>query len=88
MAYSNIIKETTAKAPKSLGNQLGRWAIHLDFPVIKIAKYTGATRQTVYNWFSGTEVTPAYREKVSNLLRILQSSKTSDEALRNVQKHN
>jgi hypothetical protein len=85
MPYSETIKQTTSKAPKSLGNQLGRWAIHLDFPVIKIAQYTGATRQTVYNWFSGTEVTPAYREKVSNLLRILQASKTSEEAQRNAQ---
>jgi len=82
MAYSSTIKETVAKTPKSLGNQLGRWAIHLDFPVIEIAKYTGATRQTVYNWFGGTEVTPAYREKVSNLLRILQSCTTPEEALR------
>ena len=26
------------KAPKTLGNQLGRWAVHHNFPVIKIAK--------------------------------------------------
>ena len=54
----------------------------MDFPVTKIAQYTGATRQTVYNWFSGTDVTPAYRERVSALLRILQSSKTVEEAMR------
>jgi len=82
MAYSSTIKQTVAQTPKSLGNQLGRWAIHLNFPVIEIAKYTGATRQTVYNWFSGTEVTPAYREKVGNLLRTLQSCNTAEEALR------
>ena len=54
MAYSEEIKQTTKKAPKTLGNQLGRYAIHLDFPVIEVAKFTGATRQTVYNWFIGT----------------------------------
>ena len=75
MAYSDEIKEKTKKAPKTLGNQLGRWAIHLDFPVIEVAKFTGATRQTVYNWFSGTEVTNAYRMRVQSLLNILQSCK-------------
>jgi hypothetical protein len=82
MAYSEEIKQTTNTAPKTLGNQLGRWAIHLDFPVIEVAKFTGATRQTVYNWFSGTEVTPSYRTRVQSLLNILQNSKSSEEALR------
>jgi len=71
-----------ATAPKTLGNQLGRWAIHLDFPVIQISQYTGATRQTIYNWFSGTDVTPAYRDRVKSLLNILQTSTTAEEALR------
>lgn len=86
MPYSDKLKETTARAPKTLGNQLGRWAIHLDLPVIKIAEYTGATRQTVYNWFSGTDVTPAYRERVTQLLSILRTCTTADEALRKINK--
>jgi hypothetical protein len=86
MAYSDDIRRTTKAAPKTLGNQLGRWAIHLDFPVIQIAKFTGATRQTVYNWFSGTDVTPAYRMRVQSLLNILQSSTTSEEAMRKCEK--
>jgi len=86
MAYSDDIRRTTKSAPKTLGNQLGRWAIHLDFPVIQIAKFTGATRQTVYNWFSGTDVTPAYRMRVQSLLNILQSSQTSEEAMRKCEK--
>lgn len=81
MAYSETIKQSTSLATKTLGNQLGRWAIKLNFPVIQISKYTGATRQTVYNWFNGTEVTPSYRTSVMNLLRILQTSKTIEEAL-------
>ena len=81
MAYSETIRQSTAKAPKTLGNQLGRWAIKLDFPVIRISEYTGATRQTVYNWFNGTDVTPSYRTSVTNLLRILQTSKTVEEAM-------
>jgi len=82
MAYSETIRQSTAKAEKTLGNQLGRWAIKLNFPVIKISEYTGATRQTVYNWFSGTEVTPSYRISVTNLLRILQTSTTVEEAMK------
>ncbi len=82
MPYSDTVKAKTLAAPKTLGNQVGRWAIHLDFPVIQISQYTGATRQTIYNWFSGTDVTPAYRDKVNALLNILQTSSTAEEALR------
>ena len=82
MPYSDTVRAKTATAPKTLGNQLGRWAIHLDFPVIQISQYTGATRQTIYNWFSGTDVTPAYRDRVKSLLNILQTSTTAEEALR------
>ena len=53
MAYSQKIIDTVASSPKTIGNQLGRWAIHLDFPVTKIAEALGVTRQTVYNWFKG-----------------------------------
>ncbi len=84
MPYSDKIKETISRAPKTLGNQLGRWAVHLDLPVMKIADYTGATRQTVYNWFSGTDVTPAYRERVTQLLSILRTCTTAEEALRKI----
>jgi hypothetical protein len=68
------------KAPKTLGNQLGRWAVHLDFPVTRIAELTGASRQSVYNWFAGGEVFVAYRPAVTNLLKILQSSATAEDA--------
>jgi len=82
MAYSDQIKDTVKKAPKTLGNQLGRWAVHLDFSAIRIAKATGASRQSVYNWFNGGEVFVAYRPAVEALLKILQSSSTADEAWR------
>lgn len=82
MPYSDKIVATTAQAQKTLGNMLGRWAVKLDFPVIKISEYTGATRQSIYNWFGGSEVSPAYRRSVENLLAILQSSSTAEEAMR------
>ncbi len=82
MSYSTKTIAAVQKAPKTLGNQLGRWAVHLDFPVIKVALITGATRQSVYNWFDGGEVFVAYRPIVESLLKILQTSTTADEAWR------
>jgi hypothetical protein len=82
MAYSDQIKLTVKTSPKTLGNQLGRWAVHLDFPVTKISELTGVSRQTIYNWFAGGEVFVAYRPLVTNLIKILQSSGTAEEAWR------
>ena len=80
MAYSDQIKDTVKKAPKTLGNQLGRWAIYHDFSVVRISKALGVTRQTVYNWFLGKEIFPAYRDRAEWLLKILQSSPDADAA--------
>ena len=84
MAYSQKIIDTVASSPKTIGNQLGRWAIHLDFPVTKIAEALGVTRQTVYNWFEGEDVFVAYQNRVELLLTIMQSSRTADEAWRKI----
>jgi predicted DNA-binding protein YlxM (UPF0122 family) len=84
MSYSQKIIDEVAKTPKSLGNQLGRWAIHLDFPVTKIAYALGVSRQTVYNWFTGTEVFVAYRSRVEFLTSIMKTSRTADEAWRKI----
>mgnify|MGYP006277593563 FL=1 len=70
------------KAPKTLGNQLGRWSVHLDFSVVRISQALGVTRQSVYNWFNGGEVFVAYKPAVTSLLKILQTSSTADEAWR------
>jgi hypothetical protein len=82
MAYSQQIIDAVQSAPKTLGNQLGRWAVYLDFPVTKISELTGVSRQTIYNWFSGGEVFVAYRPTVTSLVQILQSSGTAEEAWR------
>lgn len=80
MPYSRKIRATVDKAPRTLGNKLGRWSIILDFPVYKVALITGATRQTVYNWFSGGEVAVSYRERVQALLDLLATSSNATEA--------
>jgi len=76
------LKRAVLKAPLTLGNQLGREAVRLDFSIIRVAKYTGATRPTVYAWFKGGSVTPAYRARVSGLLTILKAASTADAAWR------
>jgi len=82
MPYSEHIKAAVGKAPKTLGNQLGRWAVHLDFSVQRVAQATGATRQTIYNWFIGGHVTNAYQNNVKVLLQILRSYPTAEQAWR------
>lgn len=84
MAYSPEVIAAVKAAPKTLGNQLGRWAVHLEIPVSKIALATGASRQSVYNWFQGGEVFVAYRPTVEALLKLLSTSSTQEEAWRKV----
>jgi hypothetical protein len=85
MAYSQkVIDAVGAADPKKLGNQLGRWAVYRNFPVTKIAKALGVTRQTVYNWFFGVDVFVAYRNRVELLLKILKSSETAEQAWRRI----
>lgn len=84
MAYSQKIIDLVKSSPKTPGNQLGRWAIHLDFPVTKIAYALGVTRQTVYNWFEGKDVFVAYKNRVELLVQIMSTSRTADEAWRKI----
>ena len=84
MPYSQKMINDVADAPKSLGNQLGRWAIYHDFSVVRVSKALGVTRQTVYNWFEGKDVFVAYQHRVELLLKIMQSSRTADEAWRRI----
>jgi DNA invertase Pin-like site-specific DNA recombinase len=84
MAYSQRIIDLITHAPRTSGNTLGRWAVHLEFPVTKIAYALGVTRQTVYNWFAGKEVFVAYQQRVELLTSIMSTSKTADEAWRRI----
>ena len=84
MAYSQKTIDRVRFAKKTPGNQLGRWAIHLNFPVTKIAYALGVTRQTVYNWFEGKDVFVAYQNRVELLLSIMKTSATADEAWRRI----
>lgn len=78
--YSQTVQRAIAKGPKTLGNQLGRWACNRGLPITKLSLATGATRQTLYNWFAGGNVTQAYRERVQEILDILRASATEESA--------
>jgi hypothetical protein len=84
MSYSPKTISLVKHAPRTAGSQLGRWAVHLDFPVTKIAAALGVTRQTVYNWFAGGEVFGAYQDRVKTLVQIMATSATADEAWRRI----
>lgn len=80
MAYrTEFIAQIKKLPPNLLGVKLARWAVYFDLPATKIADATGATRQSVYNWFKGGEVFVAYRPAVERLIEIMKTSKTSEE---------
>ena len=83
MPYSEKIKSIVGQSQPSLGTDLGRWAVLRDISMQRIATITGATRQTVYNWFTGaTEVTPAYKEKVVAVIEVLKKTSQTEDAWR------
>lgn len=84
MPYSEKTIHAISNAPKTLGNQLGRWCVHRDFSVVRVAKALGVTRQTVYNWFMGGDVFTAYVVRAETLLKILQKNPTADGAWREI----
>jgi len=80
MAYSDKLKKLVRDAPRTPGSTLGRWAVHLEFPVTKLAYALGVTRQTIYNWFAGGEVFVAYQQRVDLMTSIMATSSTAKEA--------
>jgi len=83
MPYSTTTIYAINRGSRNLGNTLGRLAIAIDFSVLRIAKATGATRQTVYNWMVGGDVLSPYRPRVEQLIEILRNSNSAEEAWEN-----
>jgi transcriptional regulator with XRE-family HTH domain len=80
MTYSVKTVLAVKDAPKSLGNTLGRLAVSLDFSVLRIAKATGASRQTVYNWMLGGDVLNPYQPRVERLIEVFRAAKNAETA--------
>ena len=77
-----VTEKEVASAFERAYAKLGREAIRIDFSVTRIVKATGATRQTIYNWFAGKPVAPYYADRVRTLLNILVSADTAENAWR------
>jgi hypothetical protein len=77
MKYRKHVRDAVKTGGDTLGPQLGRAAIRLDFPIVRIAKLTGATRATIYSWFYGNQVSNAYRSAVTRLTTILTEAPTA-----------
>lgn len=83
MPYSLKIVEAVNGAPDTLGAELGRWCVRRDLSMQRAAVIIGASRQTVYNWFTGaTEVAPAYQDKVNAVIDVLKKTSQTDDAWR------
>lgn len=80
--YSAAIKERVRKhrSTKLLGVRLAKLAVKNKFSIIRVSRCTGATRMTVYNWYAGKLVSPAYRAQVSKLIDILKTASDSEAA--------
>jgi transposase len=83
MPYSQKIIEKINDAPVSLGTELGKWAVRRDVSMKRISEIVGASRQTIYNWFTGvTEVAPSYKDRVEQVIVVLQKTSQTDDAWR------
>ncbi len=78
--YSNTVKQRVKTGPNTAGLQLAREAVRLDLSIIKIAQLAGASRMTVYNWFSGRGVTNAYKARVQDIINTLKAAPDRDAA--------
>ena len=58
---------------KTIGARLARLAMKHELSVVDIAKRTGASRTTVYNWFLGSGVSNAYLPRVEHLVGELRT---------------
>ena len=82
MSYSQKTIAAVEKAPRTNGTLLALWAIYHNIPVTMLAQCTGASRQTIYNWFSGRPILRPYEDVIDRVLDVLQSTQNSDEARR------
>ena len=70
IGYSQLIVAANKAADgKRLGVRLGKYCINNDIPVKDVMEYFIVSKQTVYNWFTGTtEVSLIFRDEISEFL--------------------
>jgi len=71
--YTTRLVQTNKDADrKLLGVRLGRTCIKRNVPVVHLSHTLGVSRQTIYNWFSGTSTPQAqYVPQIQELLHSL-----------------
>ncbi|NDG31925.1 transposase family protein [bacterium] len=73
IGYSQqLINDNKLADKRKIGVLLGRVCIKHNISVADVSAYFGVSRQTVYNWFRGTEVRPYYRELMTQLINSYQ----------------
>ena len=82
--YTKRLSSLNKQADGSmLGVKLGRACISKEVPVAEVAHRLGVSRQAVYNWFTGsTEVTSAYKDRVTTIIDTLKKVSQTDDAWR------
>jgi DNA-binding transcriptional regulator YiaG len=66
---ARLIQKNKEASGRSLGVKLGRLCIKHDMPVSEVAITLGASRQTVYNWFTGVSTPePPFTELIEELI--------------------
>lgn len=96
--YSTTVRQRVRTGGQSPGLQLARLAVKHGYSVAEIATMTGASRQTVYNWYAGHKVSNAYIQHVRKLIEHIKnkggtmsadfmpaSSMSDEELLKNAQ---
>ena len=78
--YSPTIRQRVKSGPNTIGIQLARLAILRGISIKEIAYVIGASRMTVYNWYSGKQVTNAYIPRVKQLINIFKTAPDGDAA--------
>ena len=85
--YTPKIKARVKAGPNTVGLQLARLAILRSISVMEIAYLLGASRVTVYSWYSGKQITNAYVPSVTQLISILKSAPDDGAAWSTACKH-
>lgn len=73
MGYHFKTKQSAKQASKEQGARLAKLAVAKELSVAQIATITGASRATVYSWFSGNGVSKAYQPNVQALIHKLRT---------------
>jgi predicted DNA-binding protein YlxM (UPF0122 family) len=86
MNYSKKIKAAVTNGPKTLGIQVLLWAIDKEFSIERISKCLDVSRQAIYGWVKGREISVSRRARAIELLHILHDSDTAEQAWETAQK--